>query len=118
MSPIELIAKLVLFGTVGLVVISPYLVKKYGKATGTEDETAISNKKGQATILIKSLLWTAMIGAIPTLLFIGQLRELTAKGDGLFKFGVSIVLLPLLFLFLYFVFAISIAMISRKYKNR
>ena len=59
-----------------------------------------------------------MIGAIPTLLFIGQLKELTAKGDGLFKFGVSIVLLPLLFLFLYFVFAISIAMISRKYKKK
>ena len=106
-----------LFGIVVLVVISPYLKKKYGKAADAGDRAAASDKKSQARILMKSLLWTAMIGAIPTLLFIGHLKELTAKGDGLFKFGVSIVLLPVLFLFLYFVFAISIAIISRKYKN-
>ena len=118
MGPIELIAKLVLFASLVLVVISPYLVKKYGKAASSEDQAATSDNEGQATILVKSLLWTAVIGALPTLLFIGQLQQLTAKGDGLFKFGVSVLLLPLLFLFLYFVFAISIAIVSRKYKNR
>ena len=118
MGPIELIAKLVLFGSVVLVVISPYLVKKYRKAAGSKDHAVTSDKQGQATIIVKSLLWTAVIGALPTLLFIGQLQALTAKGDGLFKFGVSIMLLPLLLLFLYFVFAISLAIISRKYNSR
>lgn len=117
MGPIDFTANLVLWGTVILVVISFYLKKKYGKAASSEVPATATDKKNQSKIIIKSLLWTAIIGAIPTLLFVGHLKELTAKGDGLFKFGVSIMLLPLLFLFLYFVFAISIAIISARNKK-
>ena len=117
MGPIEFTANLVLWGTVILVVTNFYLKKKYGKAASSEVPATAAEKKGQTKVIIRSLLWTAIIGAIPTLLFIGHLNELTSKGDGLFKFGVSIMLLPLLFLFLYFVFAISIAIISARDKK-
>ena len=118
MGPIELIAKFVLFSTVILVLINPYLKKKYGEVASSENQATAAEKKSQTKIIIRSLLWTAFIGAIPTLLFIGHLQELTAKGDGLFRFGVSIMLLPLLFLFLYFVFAISIAIISARARKK
>ena len=118
MGPIELTVKIVLLGTVILVVINPYLKKKYGEVASSENQATVTKKKGQTTIIIRSLLWTAIIGAIPTLLFVGHLQELTAKGDWLFKFGVSIMLLPLLFLFLYFVFAISIAIISARGRKK